>query len=87
MRSCEHIALQIRGYVDKYDLDDNNTQTGLYGINIHRATGRAGKTSTRVDKWSAGCQVLNNPKDFARLIDLCKASGLKEFTYTLLREF
>ena len=47
----------------KFDLDDNNTQTGLYGINIHRATGRQGGTSTRVDKWSAGCQVIANNTD------------------------
>ena len=29
----------------KYDLDENNTQTGLFGINIHRATARPGRTS------------------------------------------
>ena len=34
----------------KYDLDENNTQTGLFGINIHRATARPGRKSTRVDK-------------------------------------
>ena len=28
---------------DNYDLDDNNTQTGLFGINIHRATKWGGK--------------------------------------------
>ena len=41
-----------------YDLDESKTDTGLFGINIHRATGRAGGKSTRVDKWSAGCQVI-----------------------------
>ena len=40
---------------DNYDLDENNTQTGLFGINIHRATKYEGKASTQVDKWSAGC--------------------------------
>ena len=39
---------------NKYDLDDNNTQTGLFGINIHRASKYAGKTSTRI---YAGRQV------------------------------
>ena len=43
---------------DNYDLDENNTQTGLFGINIHRATKYEGKSSTQVDKWSAGCQVI-----------------------------
>jgi len=49
---------------DKYDLDENNTQTGVFGINIHRATGRAGKTSKRDDKWSAGWQVIADNDDW-----------------------
>lgn len=61
------------------------TDTGLFGINIHRANETA--ISKFVDKWSAGCQVLNNPADFKELIALCKFSGLKSFTYTLLKEF
>ena len=61
------------------------TDTGLFGINIHRANPNA--VSSIIDKWSAGCQVLNNPKDFELLINKCKDSGLKEFTYTLLKEF
>lgn len=61
------------------------TDTGLFGINIHRANPSA--VSTIIDKWSAGCQVLNDPIDFNFLIKRCKESGLKEFTYTLLKEF
>jgi len=61
------------------------TDTGLFGINIHRANPRW--TSKFIDKWSAGCQVLNNPADFKRLIEACEASDLTRFTYTLLREF
>ena len=34
-----------------YDLDESKTDTGLFGINIHRATARKGGKSTRVDKW------------------------------------
>jgi hypothetical protein len=59
--------------------------TGLFGVNIHRANPNA--ISSLIEKWSAGCQVLNNPKEFAKLIELCENSKLKEFTYTLLREF
>ena len=44
-------------------------------------------TSKFIDKWSAGCQVLNNPADFKLLIEACEASHLTKFTYTLLREF
>lgn len=61
------------------------TDTGLFGINIHRANPSA--ISSIIDKWSAGCQVLNDPIDFNFLIKRCKESGLKEFTYTLLKEF
>lgn len=61
------------------------TDSGLFGINIHRANHSA--VSTIIDKWSAGCQVLNDPIDFNFLIKRCKESGLKEFTYTLLKEF
>ncbi|WP_299940399.1 hypothetical protein [uncultured Microbulbifer sp.] len=60
---------------------------GLFGINCHRASGTHG--SQRVDKWSAGCQVLANPFDFALLIALCDRAARAwgtTFTYTLLEE-
>jgi len=59
--------------------------TGLFGINIHRAN-MNGKTIS-VDKHSAGCQVFQNSKDFDYVISECKKSGQKYFTYTLLKEF
>lgn len=59
--------------------------TGLFGINIHRANPNG--ISKFIDKWSAGCQVLNNSTEFAELLNKCKSSGLKSFTYTLLKEF
>ena len=59
--------------------------TGLFGINIHRSN--PNMVSILIDKWSAGCQVLSNPKDFNSLISLCEGSGLDSFNYTLLREF
>ena len=55
-----------------YDLDESKTDTGLFGINIHRATGRAGGKSTRVDKWSAGCQVIARNSDFKEFMDICR---------------
>ena len=45
-----------------YDLV--KTDTGLFGINIHRASKYAGKTSTRINKWSAGCQVIASNDDW-----------------------
>ena len=72
---------------DKYDLDESNTQTGVFGINIHRATGRAGKASTRVDKWSAGCQVIADNDDWHCFLDICQSAREvhgNSFSYTLL---
>lgn len=60
-------------------------QNGLFGINIHRANQFA--VSKVIDKWSAGCQVLNDPKQFADLLVNYKLSGFKTLTYTLLKEF
>ena len=61
------------------------TDTGIFGINIHRANEKL--VSQLIDKWSAGCQVLNNPADFKKLMDMAKATKQPFFTYTLLKEF
>lgn len=70
---------------DNFSEETSVTETGLFGINIHRANPLA--ASILNDKWSAGCQVLNNPKEFAILLQKCKDSKLKDFTYTLIKEF
>ena len=49
---------------DKYEFDESTCDTGVFGINIHRATALEGKTSTYVNKWSAGCQVIASNDDF-----------------------
>lgn len=61
------------------------TDTGLFGINIHRANDKM--VSKIIDKWSAGCQVLNNPADFNIALQQGEDSKLNYFTYTLLKEF
>ena len=65
--------------------ESTSIDRGLFGVNIHRASDKI--ISQIIDKWSAGCQVLNNPADFKLLLDDCKASKLPFFTYTLLKEF
>ena len=70
---------------ETYDYD--NTTTGIYGINIHRATAKTGGRSTRVDKWSAGCQVIARNSDFRKFMEICrKARGIhgNSFSYTLI---
>ncbi len=88
-------ALQQNGKVTVYrdaDLNDTldtdeNTETGVFQINIHHAN--AHRPSVQVGKWSAGCQVLQDPDHFAFLMVLCeRAKELygNSFTYTLLEE-
>ena len=72
---------------NNYDLDESKTDTGLFGINIHRATSRAGGKSTRVDKWSAGCQVIADNDDWHEFLDICQSAREihgNSFSYTLL---
>lgn len=67
--------------------DSGAEQTGRFGINCHRAA--QALQSHQVDKWSAGCQVLANPFDFALLINLCRMASMRygnRFTYTLINE-
>ncbi len=88
----KYLALCQRKPVTVYrDNNKNNfaeetatVETGLFGINIHRANPSV--ISQLNGSWSGGCQVLNNPKDFDFLIKRCQESGLKDFTYTLLKE-
>lgn len=60
--------------------------TGMFGINIHHAN--AFRPSISVDKWSAGCQVFQDPDHFAFFMTLCERARKKfgnSFTYTLLQ--
>tara|TARA_R110002074_G_scaffold93019_3_gene203162 strand:- start:1682 stop:2293 length:612 start_codon:yes stop_codon:yes gene_type:complete len=70
-----------------YDLNESKTDTGIFGINIHRATSRAGGKSTRIDKWSAGCQVIADNDDWHEFLDICQAAREihgNSFSYTLI---
>ena len=72
---------------DVYNLNQENTDTGLFGINIHRATKYAGKKSSQVDKWSAGCQVIAANDDWTKFMKIMRKARDKwsnNFTYTLV---
>jgi hypothetical protein len=64
------------------------TQTGLYGINIHKSTkGKNNEDIIGAD--SAGCQVFRNIPDFMDMMRLAQTSRKKygnTFTYTLIDE-
>lgn len=67
------------------DMMPDTIQNGLFGLNIHRAS--ADHRSIQVAKWSAGCQVVADPRDFAKLMDICRLSEDvwgPIFSYTLL---
>ena len=82
----------VKVYRDKntngvYDFDESTIQEGLFGINIHRATKYAGRTSTNIDKWSAGCQVIASNDDWVQFLGICQAAREEwsnNFTYTLI---
>ena len=72
---------------DKDDELDFNGMTEIFEVikaNIHHAA--MPENSTKVDKWSAGCQVIN--KGWEEFINLCvKSQSItkqKYFSYTLL---
>ena len=87
-------ALQQSGPVTVYRDNDRNSElnttgveedTGLHAVNIHRASRQ--RASTRVDKWSAGCQVFQDADHFDFFTTLCQRGADKfgnSFTYSLL---
>lgn len=67
------------------DFMNGRQDTGLFGINIHRAS--INGTTVEVDKYSAGCQVLANINQFNLFMQLCEKHRQlygNSFTYTLI---
>lgn len=67
------------------NLDYVNEQTGMFGINIHKA----GTESSQVHNWSAGCQVFARVIDYNKFMNIVNNASKKYgdiFTYTLLNE-
>jgi len=71
---------------DNYlDFASGKEETGLFGINIHRAN-LTGKT-ININQWSAGCQVFADSAQFNEFISLCVKAEIywgKTFSYTLI---
>jgi hypothetical protein len=71
----------------EYDMLEGTEQTGYFGINIHRAS--AYKELERVDKNSAGCQVIQDPNEYEVHMDVVKKSAEvwgNSFSYTLINQ-
>ena len=63
--------------------NENRTETGVFGINIHKA----GIDSVQVNNWSEGCQVFKRTQDFNAFMLLCKKAAAlhgNRFSYTLI---
>ena len=72
---------------DSIDTEGMIEDTGKFGINIHCASHK-GK-SIEVGKWSAGCQVIADGREFLvfmALMEYAKETFGNSFTYTLLEE-
>ena len=72
---------------DQYLDMDGEEHTGKFGINCHRSN--SAKESSIISRWSAGCQVFANPKEFDIFLSLCKlgaANWGNSFSYSLLNE-
>jgi hypothetical protein len=89
---CQRIG-KVKVYRDN---DKDNTfdwdafdkeHEGWYGINIHRASAK--RVAGEVDKFSAGCQVIQDPQEFSSFMQIIQMSADiygNAFTYTLLEE-
>jgi hypothetical protein len=67
------------------DFWNGKPNTGMFGINIHRAS--VNGTTKSVDSYSAGCQVFANINDFNLFMQLCEKHKQlygNSFTYTLI---
>lgn len=88
---CQRLG-HVKVYRDEnkdevYDYNPKTIETGWFGINIHRSN--KSFTCNTIDGYSAGCQVFNDPKEFAsfmRIIEKSKAIYGNKFTYTLINE-
>ena len=87
---CQRKAVKVYRDNNKdmiYNMTPKSIDKGIFGINIHRSN----KTCIcdTIDKYSAGCQVFNDPVEFNAFMRLCeerrKLYG-NSFTYTLINE-
>lgn len=82
---CQRLA-NVRVYRDAdldLEYDEDKVTEGMYGINLHKA----GKDSTWVENWSAGCNVFKRVKDFDAFMKIVKKAAKIHgncFSYTLL---
>ena len=87
---CQRKAVKVYRDNNKdmiYNMIPKSIDKGIFGINIHRSN----KTCIcdTIDKYSAGCQVFNDPVEFNAFMRLCETQRKlygNTFTYTLINE-
>jgi hypothetical protein len=82
LKQCAPVTV-YRDYLKDGIYQTDKTETGVFGINIHKA----GLDSKRVDDWSHGCQVFKKVADFNEFMILAKKAAAlhgNRFTYTLI---
>ena len=64
-------------------------QSGVIYTNFHGSTyvRKSLLVRDRINGWSAGCQVCNNNRQYENIIEICKNSKQRYFTYCLIKEF
>ena len=81
LKQCAPVTV-YRDFTKDGVYQQDKTETGVFGINIHKA----GVDSVRVDDWSHGCQVFKRVADFNEFMLICKKAATihgNRFTYTL----
>ena len=87
---CQRKAVKVYRDNNKdmiYNMTPKSIDKGIFGINIHRSN----KTCIcdTIDKYSAGCQVFDDPVEFNAFMRLCETQRKlygNTFTYTLINE-
>lgn len=70
-----------------WDMNPSTIATGMFGINIHRASAYTELENVGVN--SAGCQVIQDPNEYKTLIFLAEQAKVQwgnSFTYTLMEQ-
>lgn len=83
----EEICVYRDNNIDNVLNNNVVVKEGMFGINCHLANKKS--RTTVVDKWSAGCQVFQDPVHFKFFLTLCNYSSKlfgNSFSYTLLTE-
>ena len=82
LKQCGPVSV-YRDFTKDGIYQTDKTETGVFGINIHKA----GVDSARVDDWSHGCQVFKRVADFNEFMLLAKKAAAlhgNRFSYTLI---